>query len=447
MKHYILPTLLSVLFTGQIFAQRTLSPSVRPYAANWTYTLVKAMNRAGFDMPTMPLQPAAGVASRSPLQLDSTKTFYAYAPGDSTPLFRTTYQYPQTGTKIEINYQYENNAWLPLNRSTLVSDDLQRLVAVESEAFDPETETFQPDSKLEIFPHGDSQVLIDSVFTYLWDSTITDWHIIFSVRNTFDDQDRVLESLTSIEYFGDPLIFQETYSYDDNGDNHLIEEFAILGNDVFPSSRTAISYVDHRPIESTVSVADSAGFVPQSRSNFAYTLFGALRLHLAFVWDFSLDNFRMTQRIEYGFDNEQRVASKETTIIEPNAWDERDLVAYAYVEDENLYSEMFFNWDDDAFDWILDSKKFYYYNGVTSVDPGAGEVQALAAWPNPTTGLVQLSFEDESDLMVFDVAGQLVQSRRVQPGQPLDISGLPAGIYALTARHTTGVYSGKIVKQ
>ena len=141
------------------------------------------------------------------------------------------------------------------------------------------------------------------------------------------------------------------------------------------------------------------------------------------------------------------MASKETTIIEPNAWDERDLVAYAYVEDENLYSEMFFNWDDDAFDWILDSKKFYYYNGVTSVDPGAGEVQALAAWPNPTTGLVQLSFEDESDLMVFDVAGQLVQSRRVQPGQPLDISGLPAGIYALTARHTTGVYSGKIVKQ
>ena len=432
-------------------AQRTLPRGVRPHAANWTYSLVKSMSRAGFDMPSMAAAPAgSGVASRNALQLDSTKTFYAYnlnAPGDSTPLFRSIYQYPQADTKVEINYQYDNNGWLTLYRTTFVKDDQDRLTSIVAEAFDPLEQAYKPDSKIEVFPHGDSPVLVDSFFTYLWDSTITDWHIILSARNTFDDADLLLENVTSIDYFGDPLIFKEIYSYDDNGDNYLIEEFAILGLDEFPSSRTDQVFVDHRPIEVLYSVFDGGGFAQQDRNNYAYTLFGALRLNLSFEWDTSINNWRMTRRIEYGFDNEQRVASKATTILHVNLADERQLSTYAYVEDENLYCEMTFLWNDDVFDWLLDSKTFYYYDGATAVDPEPDEVQALLAWPNPTTGIVQFAFESDTDVQVFGTTGQLVQSRRMQPGQALDFSGLPAGIYAVKARDDNGFYNGRIVKQ
>lgn len=448
----LLLTFLLVFTAYFVAAQKRLSPSVRPYAENWTYSLVNAMHRAGFDMPTKAAAPAAnGVVSRNALQLDSTKTFYGYnlnGPGDSTPLFRTTFQYPQTGTKVEYDYNWENNAWLTISRTTLIADDQERLVEINAEAFDPVSQTFIPDSRLLVFPHGDSQDLVDSFATYLWDSTIMDWHIILITRNTFDNQDRLTESVSSLDYFGDPLIFKEIYSYDDNGDNHLIEEFAILGDDVFPSSKTEISYVDHRPIEVTVSASDGIDFIKQSRTNYAYTLFGALRLEMNFVWDVALDNFRMTKRIEYEFDAEQRIASKKITNIAPNAWDEIELTTYAYVEDENLAMEMVFNWDHDLFDWILDSKKYYYYNGVSSLDPTPGPAQTLVAWPNPTTGLVQLTFEAEADIRVFDAAGQLVQSRRVQQGQThLDMSALPAGIYSVTAQQGGDFYSGKIVKQ
>ncbi len=61
--------------------------------------------------------------------------------------------------------------------------------------------------------------------------------------------------------------------------------------------------------------------------------------------------------------------------------------------------------------------------------------------------IVQFALESDTDVQVFGAAGQLVQSRRMQPGQTLDFSGLPAGIYAVKARDDNGFYNGRIVKQ
>ena len=434
------------------FAQKTLPASVRPYAENWTYTLVKSLHRVGYDMPTMPAlpRPTGAQARNNPLQLDSTKTFYAYglnAPGDSTPLSRTIYKYPFEDTKIEVNYQFENGDWLKLNRNTLISDQQQRLVEVFAEAYDPETESLKPDSRLELFPHGDSPELVDSIFTYQWNPDILDWAPVFAIRNVYDGQNRLLESLSTVDYFGDPLIFRDVHYYDANGDNHLIESYAILGNDEFLGERTDLVYVDHRPIEVLVSVADSAGFSPQSRTNYAYTLFGAVRKQMNFEWDAEKENFRLNQTIDYFYDAQQRLAGKETAFLPLNAWEERERVSYSYIQDENLYLEWVHIWNEDLFDWVLDSKKYYYYNGLVSVDPTPRPALALTASPNPTTGLVQFSFDNEAEVRVFDPAGQLVQSRRMQPGQALDLTALPAGVYAVTALEGRDFYSGRVVKQ
>jgi len=434
------------------YAQRTLSTSVRPYAENWTYSLVKSMHRAGFDMPTMPATPtqAGDVSPRNVLQLDSTKTFYQYGlnfPGDSTPLFRTICKYPFPDTKIETNYQYENGQWLKLNRETIVSDEQGRLIDVVAEAFDPVSQASKLDSWLRIFPRGNSPELVDSVFTFAWDTTILDWIPVFSIKNVFDDQDRLLESNSQVDYFGDPLIFRDVYSYDANGDNHLIESYAILGADEFLGERTDLVYVDHRPIEVLVSVSDGVDFYPQSRTNYAYTLFGAVRKQMNFEWDAEKENFRLYQTIDYVYDFAQRLIAKETIAMPLNAWDERERVSYVYLDDENLYSEWVHHWDHDLFDWILDTKKYYYYNGLVSVDPTPRPALDLTASPNPTTGFVQFNFDDVATVRVFDLAGQLVQSRLMQPGQALDLTALPAGVYAVTALEGRDFYSGRVVKQ
>lgn len=446
--------LLIVLLLGSAVAaaQRTLPPSVRPYAENWTYTLVKSMHQAGFDMPTWRAMPggAAGFRSGS-LQLDSTKTFFGYnlnGPGDSTPLFRTVYKYPLPFVKIEVNEQFDNGAWLKLNRGTLVSDDQQRLVEATAEAFDPETLSFKPDSRLEIFPHGASPDLIDSLVTYAWDTTALDWAPVFTIRNIFDAQDRLLESLSTVSYFGDPLVFRDVYSYDANGDNHLIESFALFGDESYPGSRTESTFVDHQPLETTVFTFDGFDFIPTSRANFAYTLFGALRNTLSFEWEASADKWRLVQRLDYAYDNAQRLASKETTIMHANGATEREMLVLAYVEDQHLAQETFLLWNDDLFDWVLDSKKLYYYNGLVTVRPTPTPVRPLEAWPNPTTGVVQLSFPAEAELRVFNAAGQLQLTRVLQAGQTaLDLGILPPGVYTVTAVQQNNFYSGHVVKQ
>ncbi|GAB4492668.1 MAG: hypothetical protein OHK0019_15030 [Saprospiraceae bacterium] len=446
MKNYILPALILALAFSQTFAQKTFSPGAKPHIQNLPANVKRLFHRAGFDLQA---QPADKVASRSQLQLDSTKTYYGYnipAPGDSTPLFRSNYTYPSANEKVEVNFAFENGAWAPQNRSTLQSDDQERLVSVLAEGYDPETQEYKLDSRIQVFPHGDSPDLIDSAFTYLWDSTILDWHIILSIRNTFDAQDRLQESLSSIDYFGDPLVFKEIYSYDANGDNHLIEEFAVLGDDVFPSSRTDITYTDHHPIEVTVSLYNGLDFFPSSRVNYAYTLFGAVRLVLSFEWENAINNWKMTERIEYKFDGQQRVSSKETT-IDPTSTAERELVHYGYIQDDNLSIEMSFNWDDDLFDWILDNKKHYYYNGLVSTPFVPNPALSLQIIPNPTVDAIRLTLDNEAFVQIFSTSGTLVQSQVVQPGQMLNLVDLPVGVYQVTAKQGADFYSGKIVKQ
>lgn len=448
MKNNLLLILLFLSLIGQTaFAQKRLSPSIRPLAVNWTYSVVKSMQRAGFDMPTMPANTLTSNQGSYALQLDSTKTFYEYSQGwggDSTPIFRTTYVYPQTNTKIETNFQYDNGQWQPLHRSTISHDDQKRLVAVSAEIFDAESQTFRPDSKLEIFPHGDSPELIDSFLTSLWDSTILDWRILLANENLFDPQDRILESVTLLNNLGDTLIFKEVFAYNANGDNHLIEEFDLSGNDVIPSGRTEITYVDHRPLEVLVLVSDGISFLPQRRTNYAYNLFGELRKQMEFKWNPEENRLYLFKTNDYAYDPTQRLSTITTSW---HTTEERQLTHYGYLADENLYVEIVLHWDDDLFDWVLDSKKYYYYAGFVSVDPDPITVRSLDLSPNPTAGLTRLKLDGPAQIQIFNANGAMVSSREYRPEDLLNLADLPSGLYFITARSASEVYAGRIVKQ
>lgn len=447
MKNYFLPALLWVLAFSQSFAQKTLSPSLKPYADNLPHNVKSLLSQAGFDLQTTSTNK---VSARSPLQLDSTKTYYGYnqpAPGDSTPIYRSNFTYPAADTKIEISYQFENGGWQAVSRFTVVSDGQQRIVTILGEAYDLDAQEFKPDSRLENFPHGDSPDLIDSFFVYGWDTTQNDWLLLLFTINTFDAGERLTESISNFDFNGTQVLFKDVYSYDANGDNYLIEQYAVFDGFEFPSGRTEIAYSDHRPIERNVFVFDGTGFALNSRETYAYTTFGALRLTLFFEWDVTINDLRLVRWVEHKFDGEQRIASTETTAVNPDGSDERQLVTYAYIQDENLSLEMNFNWDDDLFDWVLDTKKHYYYNGLVAVKPDPAKALALQIVPNPTTDAVRLTLENEAFVQVFSQTGQLLQSILMQPGQMLNLADLPTGLYQITAQQGADFYIGKVVKQ
>lgn len=432
------------------FSQKTLAPGVRPYAENWPSTLTNAMHRAGFDMQARKVAPQSGATQqRNMLRLDSTKTFHAYDPatGDSTPVSKTRYLYPFTDSRVEVNYQFENGNWQPVNRSLFVTDGQQRVVEILAEAYNQESQEFYFESRLEVYPHGDSHELVDSFFTYAYDTISQDWQLLMANHNTFDGQDRLLESLTTLDYLGAPVIFRERYSYNANGDNHLIEESGIFDGEESPTGKTDLMYAEHRVIEAVGSITDGINFYPQHRTNYAYTLFGAIRKEMNFQFDLAGNNWQLGHTIDYFYDNEQRLAGKETVQIQPGAWDKKERISYAYFEGQNLYVEHVHIWNDDLFDWILESKKYYYYDGSTAVDPTPGTVKTLSVSPNPGTGIFRLNLVSEAVVKVFDATGKMLQSRVLQPGLELDVTTLPPGVYILTAQQGATISSGKIVKQ
>ncbi|MCB0545317.1 MAG: T9SS type A sorting domain-containing protein, partial [Saprospiraceae bacterium] len=105
-------------------------------------------------------------------------------------------------------------------------------------------------------------------------------------------------------------------------------------------------------------------------------------------------------------------------------------------------------WDDDLFDWQLDSKKHYYYNGLVAVDPMPSHTLHLQTFPNPATAEVRFALVGDGEVLIFNSSGKTVLSQHMSAGNSvLNIANLPAGLYLLTARQGKDLYVGKVAKQ
>jgi hypothetical protein len=72
---------------------------------------------------------------------------------------------------------------------------------------------------------------------------------------------------------------------------------------------------------------------------------------------------------------------------------------------------------------------------------------SLVVSPNPTSDFVQLHLTESARVSIYNTQGQMVNNGEYQPNQLLDLSDLPSGLYFVSARSTSGVYSARLVKQ
>lgn len=448
MKHFTLPVLLWTLATSPIFAQKTLAPGVQPYAENWPVALKNILQEAGFGHATAPS--ATPLQSRnSDLQLDSTKTFFGYnlnGTSDSTPLRRSIYQRPQSNTEIETEAQFQNGVWRPVTQISRVLDVQQRLLELVASDYDVATETFQPGSKLQLFPHGNSVELVDSVKAFLWDAEQGVWAFLFQVNNTFNAQDKLMVSQITVLSDDETVIITDLYSYNANQDNHLIESFTQSGGISIPTGKQELMYFNHLVIQVIDFETNGLGsFIPTTRITYAYNPSLLVMQENTYQWVPGVNDWNPTQSISFEYDNAGRLAAKETAFIHEGIPDVKQRATYAYVEDEYLALETIYLWNATLNAFELDNRTYFYYAGeVLSVSPGAA--QALIMAPNPTTDAIQFRLETEAEVRIFDAAGQLLQSGIVQPGETLYLNALPTGMYYMTAQHGARLYTGKVLK-
>lgn len=450
MKNSLIALLWAILLVPAS-AQKNLPKSLLPYFENLNPKVISALSKAGFDPKTSNSRKThSSVQLRSgALQLDSTKSFFGYdfiGANDTTPLLRTIYEYPLPSLEVQTYAQFDQDAWQNLSRSNLSKDNLNRIVEVYAEAFDTLKYDFVPDSRAVAFPHEDSQVLIDSIQVYSWDTLAMDWLLIFYVTNKFDAQDRLVESISSFDYFGQPLLLKDVHTYDANGDNTLIESFTLFNGLEIPSGRRELSYQNHLLTQVVNYMDDGAGgLFAQGKIQYSYTTFEQQEQVDTYQWSFDLNDWAQTQGDAYGYDNAQRVISKESVVYNQDGSEERNLSKYDYVEGDKLQSEANYYWSQSAF--FLSDRNFYYYSDETLANQNPGSALPLLLSPNPSTGFARLNLTESATFQIYDAQGILVKSGAYTPNNVLNISDLPSGLYFVTASAENEQYVGRLVKE
>ena len=455
MKLLYLPVLIWTMAISPMFAQKTLPPSIEPYAVHWGYSTKLMLDAAGFEVPgpkpDMALLPSMENRSDE-LQLDSTVLYanYGQHATDSIPQSRNVYVYPSPEVTVITESFFDGKSWITLSRTTLISDEYGRLVETFAQLYDAESGEYIPDSRLELFPRGTTSTLIDSFFIYAWSVEINDWKRQLGTFNTFDAEDRLIESLSSMEFFDVPLLFLDRYTYHTDGKLSKVESFNLEAGDEIPAGQDEYGYTDGKVSSITTYVSDGiGGYSPQSRVEYTYTNFDMPENVESFEFDFEKNDWKLYRVDGYAYDNEERVILKEEiTSNEQGIW-VRHKNTFNYVQDEYLSRDGRYYYDNNAEAWILEEARYYFYNETVAVDPDApGEVHALFIWPNPSTGIVQVKLPGKVSVQVYSLSGQLLKKFYLAPGErTLNLTALPAGLYQVRAKSDEDYFSGKLIIQ
>ncbi len=85
-------------------------------------------------------------------------------------------------------------------------------------------------------------------------------------------------------------------------------------------------------------------------------------------------------------------------------------------------------------------------NGLSGIGGGTPEAAlSVRVWPSPASSTAYVETASNASIAIFDVSGRVVLRERAQEGMtPLDVRGLPPGIYLVTARAGTQAASGRL---
>lgn len=453
MKRFFLPVLSWTLAMSHLFAQNQLPLSIQDYAVNWSYSVKQMLEIGGYEVPgphaEFKLLNEIETHSEE-LQLDSTITYFGYgSSGDSTPLFRNVYTYPQPEVEVITEYFFDLEHWTALTRTTLIRDEQDRLVSAIAQSYDDASGMFIHNSLVEMFPHGNTDEA-DSFFVYAWNTEIEEYDRMLAVWNAFDDNNRLSESTSSIEIFEIPLTFLDRYSYLTEGDLNFIESYLVDEGTNILAGRQDFWYVDHLLTTATTLVSEGPnGLIPESKIEYRYTGFRKEELIETYDFDHEKNDWRIIQVNGFAYDDEERVILQEDVVLDEQGLWSRSQRTLTYVRDDYPASESRFYYDDNLEAYVLEDKKIFYYDGLVAVEPEDPIIaDAVFLYPNPSSGIVQVKLPGKVSVHIYTIAGQFVQKYYLAPGEHIiDLSFLPAGIYQVMAKSDEDYFSGKLLIQ
>ena len=455
MKLLLLPVLSWTMAISQTFAQKQLPASIQSYAVNWSYAVKDMLSASGYEVPgeKSNVDLVQHIDNRSEeLQLDSIISYFGYGINlnDSTPLLRNVFTYPEPTVQVVVEYFYDQDHWTALRRTTLRTDDLGRMEETIAESYDSESGVYMPESFIRLYPRDNSLELVDSFFIYEWSATDKNWDRQLAVWNQHDELNQLTESKSAIEIFEVPYLFLDRYRYDDSGKLMVIHQFFLDGGVEISAGKKEYLYKGHLLFNETTYVDNgSEGFLAQSKIEYAYNNFNIVEFAKSYNYDLDKQDWILLRVDAYGYDEELRVNLKEVTAsVGEGIWDRRQ-TRINFVTDEYVASEEDYVYDTNLETWLLESKKYFFYDQLSAVEPDVPEANDdFFMYPNPSTGIVQIKLAGDVTFYVYSLSGQLVQKYQMTGGEKkLNLSHLPAGLYQVMAKSGEELFYGKIIMQ
>jgi len=435
----------AILLAGSLVAQTNLplTPLVHQQLAQRVPGLVLQLGQ----MYRSDMRSGATDRGGAP-QLDSTVLYSGYALGtDSFPLEKNVFEYPSSDVTVTTEYVYFDD-WTPNTRATQKRDNLGRLVEMHGEFFDSDSETWQPESRMHVFPHGNSLVAYDSVLVEIWDADGAAWVATLRTTTAYDAQNRPTATYTYTNFAGPEIALLDAFHYDANGDNHLTEQSIFENGAWVMYNRIESVFSQHREIRRTTSaVAEPGVFFPTNTVETTYDGAGNPVLVQSSDFDFFTNKWVLIEKIERGYDSQNRLKFVQTENYATHA-PAANRLDYAYLDGAHLAVEVYSEKDAAAQQWVARDKTYYFYSGTTSShDITIGEPLQIS--PNPTTGLVRLQVESsQSQISVLGLNGARAPVGRLsQNGNEVDLGNLPPGIYYIIVQEGRERRVGKVVKQ
>lgn len=375
------------------------------------------------------------------------ETYRNYTGGDSTAFQRTLYDYPLPTQRVETSYEFIEGLWMEQTRISVTYDALGRTIENILERYDIGGNQFFPQSRIQTFPRGNSLTQTDSVFTYNWSAGQNEWERIIALRNRFNAQNQLIEGETAISFSGQGFRSKDLYFYDAQGSLTRIENYSVVSgqflligftNHVFGNGllRNTTSYA-------VVPPADS---LPLSRTVNTYNEHKLISRSDVSTWDFVNKVWVDAHSTNYTYDTEKRVQSRIDTVI-ANGITQTSRKDFFYNALSDLIREETYIGTGEPAKWVLESKSFYYYDLASSLKDPKVSTRVLQISPNPSLEEIRLDLPSGAYFQVYNMAGQIQLSGKMNGQNRLDIRQWPKGLYLIVAQEGQLRWVGKVVKE
>lgn len=442
---------LCIFLTTIAHTQDFVPPSLEKYLAENDSTLANAL----YLLPYASEDGINAASTSASLVLDSTIDYRITDPFGGNfilyPLIKVLFEYPEDHLIIETESTLEVPDWKYSTKVSRTLDSQQRLFRLLAENFNEWDDAWEPDSRMEISYHGNSEEDMEGFFVDMWSYDLNYWQRAITVENEYSEADQILSSLSTLHFGEFEIVFLDKYLYDSLSQNYRIESYLVEPEDTSLIGVTEHTHFNSLLISSTeYNVDDLRQLQPTLKTDFSYDAQHRLDSMFTYHDSTGAGSWEKLNVIQYDYDEGHGKTSLWDFIgYELGEPIIHQRITYNYNDNDLIHIERFQHVDLDSGEDEYISQKVYFYSDLsTSVDQPAPPYSFLHVFPNPATNYITLNIEEAHHVEIFDVMGKSWQVLNPISCQNviLDTGHLSGGIYHLVVKDKDGTHIGRFTK-